>query len=846
MLNGWILEAILGIPAGKEAANKAVAKLSLDERSTRVSDALRTRFGSKDGEGRYNYDVWPIAVYDETVIFRKPVAGQTKSGTFQIELTWSDEGAVELKGDPVAVVQTWKPMKEAIAFVDTEMRFAESSAGGGALVRIESEVVGPVYEADGKTTGLQWEVILIREGMSKNRNNYTKKVLAEAITSGLYEGRPMFVDHKLDTGPFGRSGNEAVGFSKNVRSVLLYEGEGKEAKVSAFAVGARACLIDESFARKVVNAHSLGNPNLFGLSHDARCESVTAQNQEGAYYDITAIKRVESTDWVLSPAAGGRVLRHVASDTLNPQLLEDGMTLKALLEALAKAGVTVPANCDEPTAIRLLNEALVARAAVPPPVTPPATPPPVATTEAAVVPPVTGAAATTLEAALARIQALETSNTAGARTTATLLLDRSLLECSLPEPFVKRIRKHFETLIAASKYPTQDDIAAHIAIYVEDTAAMREANLVMPHVGVPRVQITQGRAEKVQEQLAKFFDISESGTSFKEIYISITGDSKVNGRITDDVRHRLSEALGRSQESLTTASFDQILGDSITRRMLKDYAATGLANWKNTIGEVVPLNDFRTVRRLRFGGYGNLSIVAQSAPYTALTSPTDEEATYSPAKRGGTEQVTLEMIKNDDVGAIRRIPGKLARAAAQTLHEFVWDMLQNNSAIYDTVNLSAVGHTNIVTTALSASNISALRLKIKQQADMSNAKRLGLNARYLIVPGELEELAFQLTTSDKVTASANNDPNFIKKLNLETIVVEYWTDVNNYWVTASVDQAPMLEVGFLDGQETPELFVADNPTVGSMFSNDQLTWKIRHIYGGAVMDFRPFSAGIVA
>jgi hypothetical protein len=280
--------------------------------------------------------------------------------------------------------------------------------------------------------------------------------------------------------------------------------------------------------------------------------------------------------------------------------------------------------------------------------------------------------------------------------------------------------------------------------------------------------------------------------------------------------------------------------------MLKDYAAPDLATWRGTVAEVVPLSDFRTVRRMRFGGYGNLPIVGQGAPYTALTSPTDEEATYSPAKRGGTEQITLEMIKNDDVGAIRRIPSKLGRAAGQTLHEFVWDFLGNNSNVYDSTALAASGHNNIVTSAMSGANISSLRLKIKQQTDMSNSKRLGLMARYLIVPSELEELAFQLTTSDRVLGSANNDPNFVKKLNLTTIVVEYWTDTNNYWVTASIDQAPMIEIGFLDGQESPELFVQDQPSVGSMFSNDQLTYKIKHIYGGAVMDFRPFAAGIVA
>jgi hypothetical protein len=53
-------------------------------------------------------------------------------------------------------------------------------------------------------------------------------------------------------------------------------------------------------------------------------------------------------------------------------------------------------------------------------------------------------------------------------------------------------------------------------------------------------------------------------------------------------------------------------------------------------------------------------------------------------------------------------------------------------------------------------------------------------------------------------------------------------------------------VGFFNGREDPELFLQDQPTLGSVFSNDKLTYKIRHIYGGAVMDFRAFYGGVVA
>ena len=72
------------------------------------------------------------------------------------------------------------------------------------------------------------------------------------------------------------------------------------------------------------------------------------------------------------------------------------------------------------------------------------------------------------------------------------------------------------------------------------------------------------------------------------------------------------------------------------------------------------------------------------------------------------------------------------------------------------------------------------------------------------------------------------------------------TDTNNWFVAAGIDQAEQIELGFLDGNENPEIMVADNPTEGSVFSADKTRFKIRHIYGGDVVDFRGLYGGIVA
>jgi hypothetical protein len=53
-------------------------------------------------------------------------------------------------------------------------------------------------------------------------------------------------------------------------------------------------------------------------------------------------------------------------------------------------------------------------------------------------------------------------------------------------------------------------------------------------------------------------------------------------------------------------------------------------------------------------------------------------------------------------------------------------------------------------------------------------------------------------------------------------------------------------VGFLDGEEEPDLFVQEDERQGAMFSHDKKTFKIRHCYGGAVLDFRGAQGAIVA
>lgn len=787
-------------------------ELSLDDIQSAVAKALQAKFPPADP--MTSSGVWPRVVYEDSVIYG------LDGKFYQAPYTWDLDGNVVL-GDPVEVRQEWEPVEE-----------------------MEGTILGPVsdagtlLEAGATLTGKKWGVLVIQEGMSKNRNRYGRKCLTEAAP--LYEGAKIYMDHEETPRRFGRSTRDVAGFLKDVKPVSL--GGGKEATGGRMALAATAVIVNPGVRDMLLEAYQEGNPDMFGLSHDVKAESVAAVGPDGPFYEVQRIESVQSVDFVTNPAAGGRLVRIVASAVTPDTLERDGNMLKKLIEAIMASGnaeliAKLKALGDSPNEDQVLaihQEALVQKPAATPPAEPaqPATPPAAAPVREAAAQPPAGA-----------IQIQEAEWNEVRRDGITLFLSNTLAGVTLPDPVKDSIRKRFTEALAAGQFPAKDTITAAVKEQVDLFAALADKGFTMPGQSRGSVTLGDGPAEKAKARLDAFFDPSKPATSFREAYIEITGDTKITGRIQD---------APRLKEALNTGSWTEILGDSITRRMVADYQANPLTNWRGVVADVVPVNDFRTQRRMRFGGYGNLPTVGQGAPYTALTSPTDEEATYAPAKRGGTESITIEMIQNDDVGAVRRVPMKLSRAAAQTLHEFVWDFLANNGNVYDGTALAAVGHANLIATALTATNLAAARLALKKQADMSNAKRIGLAARYLIVPTDLEELAFQLTASPQALPDANLTTtaqpaarNFLATQGIRAVVVDYWTDTDNYWVTADPSQSPMIEIGFLSGREEPELFVQDTPNQGSLFSNDQITYKVRHVYGGAVLDYRPFVGGIV-
>lgn len=694
-----------------------------------------------------------------------------------LKYTYSVDSTEVALGAPVEVVQTFTDAK-------AEMR----------------EALGAFVEADVEKSGV-FLIRVIKSGLSGNNNFYSDDVLREALT--LFDGVRVLI--KSDEEHLQGKGKDVRNLIGQLTEPKFIEGAGADQG----EIQAKLTMIEPEgeVTTKLREACQRGLTSLFGFSIDA-----TGKAKRGRVAGKTAriaqsISTIKSVDLIVEPGAGGEII-----DLIEAQQGEDDM-LRAQLIKLIEAkrpGLLTGKKVDDLSDDQL--EAIFTEALDVDPVVAGIDPAAAGTDQTVIV---TGENGDFKEA----IRMVEARGYAR-----TIIAD-----CHLPAAAKTKLIASF---LDKDEFKEADVDAA---ITAEAEYLSEFGGGQVQGMGGQTVRITEARSEKVNSMLDAFFDPENREVqSFKECYVEITGDKLVTGQTRDCDQ-------GIMREALESSSLTQVLGDSMNRRMIDEYNSQSNYDVWRRLAEVTPVNDFRSQERTRFGGYGDLATVAEKAAYPAMSEPTDEKATYAVEKRGGTESITLEMIKNDDVGVVRRIPTKMARAAKRTLSKFVMDFLLTNPVIYDGATLFHATHGNLGAAALSSASLAAARLAMLRQQELNSNDPLNIGPQYLWVPPELEEAAVNL-----FNRNTENDKTFQQSLSLEVVPVWYWTDVNDWAVTANFNDIPTMELGFLDGQQEPQMFVQDSPLVGSMFNNDQVTYKIRHIYGGNVVDYRGMHKSVVA
>ncbi len=711
----------------------------------------------------------------------------------------------------------------------------------GVLALHEAAALCSADSSTAHTGSRRVRVILIREGLAASGRYYTATALDDIYRQ--VEGLRAFADHPSKVEDYSRP-------ARSVRDIVGYYTDPERVPSPNGAVKATLHVLEQAgwLWSLIQEALRAGRPELVGLSIDAvaRVRPAVAQQPDGQTRRVTLVEAVpllKSCDVVTRAAAGGALER----------LLEE------------QRGSHAPGNraCHKGSAERRDGSTGVdgsdlyrgdQRADV------------LAGAEegAGVIeeqtPHLSGAAAriAALEQELAQVRE------AAGRAAGAALLEARLAQSALPEPVKAKLRRRF-----AGQAIDERALEAALDEEAEALDALRRLGLLAGGAPSGHGRMITGHGTAKHEivvgpdgvsrglaaaQLAmdRLFGVREGAarlpggfsppawTGLREAYVAITGDAGVSGRVFPD------RSIIREANEVTTAVMANIVLTSMTKRLVQDYEGQP-QDWRRFCA-IRAIRDFKTQDRIRLFDFSSLSTVAENAAYTNLAWD-DARESYTPAKRGNLVYVTREMILNDDLDAVRKIPQKLAVAAGITINEFVYGLFTANAgagpAMADGFNVfDGTNHANAGTSALSSTSLQAALITMLKQTN-SAGKRLGIRPRFLLVPPDLLFTALTIVNSTLVPGSNNNDANVLKGV-VEIISVPQFTDTNNWYLLTDPAQVETIEIGFVGGQETPELLLQDGPTDGSVFTNDAITYKIRWEFGGGWVDYRGAYGSIVA
>lgn len=303
------------------------------------------------------------------------------------------------------------------------------------------------------------------------------------------------------------------------------------------------------------------------------------------------------------------------------------------------------------------------------------------------------------------------------------------------------------------------------------------------------------------------------------------------------------------REALSTSDFPLIFGDTLDRMMLADFK-TFPSEWRRFMKtSVVP--DFRSVKRFRTSdGDQRLTQVGQGESYPV--GDIDEASySYSVNKYGRRFDLLWEALQNDDLGALRDIPSKMARAARRTEDYFASSLYVANSTLYATNHsVNGTNYSNKLTTALTLTNLEAAYSAMMSYPGDANSdgttEPIFNTPVFLVVPRKLK------LTAEKIVGQINyvddTETNVLR--GMFTIIVDPYIDIidttngaTSWYLYADPGDGHAVEVGFLRGHESPQMFMkspnavalsggSSNPANGD-FDTDSVGYKVRHVIGGS-------------
>lgn len=704
-------------------------------------------------------------------------------------------------------------------------------------------------------SGLTWEAVLIAPGLSISspRFYWSEEVLEAAAAGNIFNGVDINA-YELTVDFFSHLPIPNVGLLEDVKRYLSARKVGWIEKTWYEAgAGIKAVIRiipEQRWVADTLRHGTQAGSDVFGLSIDSRVKGFEVLVDDWTVVWVTQIISASSVDVVTRPAAGGRFLRAVAGLQKEEREMDRDKLIGLIKEKrpeLLQGKDVAALNEDEVLAL--------ARQAM--------TPEPPESRAAQGLPGITP------EQVDQRIkEAIKETET---RAACAVALTNSLSESGLPDLTRAKIRTAYSGRIfeqaeldkaiqdekdyiakLASAYPQVpawgDQSRASGGIGQRDKIAMA-VDQVFGLTGTDIAQLSTLRCLDGQPffsgmRAAQDYDALKGVPlpgGLRELYMMLTGDTEVRGHFNRD----LLPADLRAAQDINSGTFAFVLGNTLGRRLVKDYLAVDFGE-SLLISIRKSVKDFRTQEAVLIGYFGDLSPVdPEVADYNEIAPVTDEESTYAILQRGNILTITRRTIINDDISVIQRLVSRLGRAARRTHAKYVWDFFTANANCSDGTAWFTVPHGNLGAAALSFATAIIGYTALATMTEKDSGERIGLLDDPSIKPNLIYPVNVMQTgesiANDEAYYTANDLTTKTRNPLRGKVVprkISLLNDVNDWGLLLPPEVVDMVEMGYLNGRQEPEMFLADSPQAEQVFVADKVRYKIRHEYAGAVIDFR--------
>lgn len=321
---------------------------------------------------------------------------------------------------------------------------------------------------------------------------------------------------------------------------------------------------------------------------------------------------------------------------------------------------------------------------------------------------------------------------------------------------------------------------------VDDTTQRREAmiNSLMHRVN-PRVELSeQGRSYR--------------GMTLRELCRDSLEQAGISTRGMN-AREIAGIALGVVQRGgyQSTGDLPLVFGSVIARTMRDAYQAAPktFSAWARQ----TTIADFRPVTRVSFDGAVRFEKVNESGEYK-YGSLMEGGETYQLGTFGKIVAFTRQMIINDDLSALERLPMLFGNAAADLESDIVYGILTGNPKMSDGIAVFDAKHNNVgVANDINVDALSDARTAMRTQKSPGGTL-LNLAPNTLLVPAAMETRAWQMTSAGYTPNEAGKQNPFVNTL---TPVVEARLDAastSTWYLMASNGRIDTVEYAYLDGE----------------------------------------------